>query len=441
MCSPPFAARHGIAAVDGDREAKPRVAPWSGPAAPLAMLLSIGASALAQDAMESVEIETVEDALAALAPAGKAFDRVAVVAPLGDRSDVLGRQAVRGAALALGFPDGGSGGVTPQGIELVVVSDPCRGGDDAAEDGARVAAELVEADVDAAVGFLCWGTLRAALAEGTLDGIPLISSGVRAAELTDRARAEGWDVWRLAPRAGAEAEAAAAYIFERWRDRPYAILDDGTIYGRELAGRVSEQLLARGSEPVLSDTFRPAVSRQFGLARRLEAAGPNALFVAGERRDVAIIARDAVEAGLELTIMGGDALRAVDDDVALPPGVQGIVLGPALAGGYEAPTRAAMEALTIAAARARVAQDAAQTDEDEADDALQRMLATGTFQTVLGPVTFDALGDVQGNPFVHSEWNGREWVPSDRLPGSPRPTADDAVPPEGGAIPPDQSAE
>ena len=351
--------------------------------------------------IETVEIETVEDALGALTPADEAFDRVAVVAPLGDRSAVLGRQAVRGASAAFGFPDGGGGGVTPQGIELVIVSDPCRGGENAAEDGARVAAELVEADVDAAVGFLCWGTLRAALGEGTLDGVPLITSGVRAGELTDRARAEGWDVWRLAPRADAEAEAIAAHIFARWRDRPYAVLDDGTIYGRELAGRVSELLLARGSEPVLADTFRPAVSRQFGLARRLEGAGPSHLFVAGERRDMAIIARDAVEAGLDLTIMGGDALRAVDDDVPLPAGVEGVVLGPTLAAGYEAPTRAATEALVIAAARARRA----------ASD-LPTALAAGEFETAIGPIAFDARGDVRGNPFLHSVWNGEAWVPS-----------------------------
>ena len=375
-------------------------------------------------------IETVEAALDALSPANEAFDRVAIVVPLGDRHAVLGRQAVRGAAAAVGMPDGAGGGTTPGGLELVVISDPCRGGEQAAEDGASVAGRLVEADVDAAVGFLCWGTLRAALLEGTLDGLPIITAGVRAAELTDRAAAEGWDVWRLAPRLEAEAEAVAAYIFSEWRGLPYAILDDGTIYGRELAGKVSELLLARGSEPVLAETFRPAISRQFGLARRLEGAGPSHVFIAGERRDVAIIARDAVEAGLSLTIMGGDALRAVDDDVRLPAGVEGMVLSPSLAEGYDAPTQAATEALLIAAARARSGPE---------DATVSSELAAGTFDTVIGPVSFDARGDVRGNPFLHSVWNGEAWVPSaeqpEALPPPDEPsaaTADDAEGPSAG---------
>ena len=334
-----------------------------------------------------------------------ALRRIAVVAPLGDRAAVLGRQVLRGAGGALGMPPGaaasGEGGVGADGIEIVTVSDPCRGGDDAAEDGAAVADALLEADADAAVGLICWGTLRAALAEGTLDGLPLLTTGVRAAELTDRARAEGWEVWRLAPRAEAEAEAVAAHIFTEWRDRPYAVIDDGTIYGRELAAAVLELLLARGSEPVLADTFRPAISRQFGLVRRLEGAGPTHLFVAGERRDVAIIARDAVAAGLELAFMGGDAMRAVDDDVNLPAGVEGIVLGPALAEGYEAATRAAVEVLLSAADVAR-----------EDGVTLTQALDAGSFETAIGPVRFDARRDVRGNPFVHAVWNGEAWVPT-----------------------------
>lgn len=349
--------------------------------------------------------------------------RIAVVAPLGDRGAVLGEQVLRGAGEALGMPPGaarGQGsGVGPDGVEIVTVSDPCRGGDEADEDGAQVAEDLLAADADAAVGLICWGTLRAALREGTLDGLPLLTTGVRAAELTDRARAEGWEVWRLAPRAEAEAEAVAAHIFARWRDRPYAVIDDGTIYGRELAASVLGLLLARGSEPVLADTFRPAISRQFGLVRRLQGAGPSHLFVAGERRDVAIIARDAAAAGLDLTVLGGDALRAVDDDVPLPTGVEGIVLGPALAEGYEAPTRAAVEVLLAAAETAR-------RDGITLPDALD----AGAFETAIGPVRFDARRDVRGNPFVHAVWNGERFVPT---PPAPVPDAMEVEPTDGTA--------
>ncbi len=39
----------------------------------------------------------------------------------------------------------------------------------------------------------------------------------------------------MAPRADAEATAISAILPERWRENFFAIVDDGTIYGRELA--------------------------------------------------------------------------------------------------------------------------------------------------------------------------------------------------------------
>ena len=371
-------------------------------------------------------------ALCLLSAPALAFERIAVVAPIGDRHAILGKQAVAGAREALGlppvefrFPDPeadaatpeASGGLdpgpgledeavpafetleTPREVQLVVVNDPCRGGEEGAADGAAVAQALVEANVDAVVGLVCWSTLEPALREGTLDGIPLITSGVRAGALTDRRRAEGWDVWRVAPRVEDEADRIVRHIMRAWRGRPYAVLDDGTIYGRELAERVSTELLRRGSEPVMRETYRPAVSRQVGLARRIGQAGATHVFVAGERRDVAIIARDAVVAGLDLTIFGGDAMRAIDDDVALPAGVEAVLLGPALNSGYRETTRAAVETLL-----------AAETLALEKGFSLEDALNTGEFETVIGSVRFDRLGDLRRNLFVHAEWNGERWV-------------------------------
>ena len=349
-------------------------------------------------------------ALAPLAPVpAAALERIAVVAPIGERYPILGEQVVRGAREALGrsldAPVGTGAAPAPDngGPTLVTIDDPCRGGDGASEDGASVAQALVEADVDAAVGFICWSTLEAALGEGTLDGLPIVSTGVRAEALTDRAIREGWSVWRVAPRVGDEARAIARHILRAWRDRPFAVLDDGTIYGRELAEQVGVILSQRGAEPVYTETYRPAVSRQFGLARRLASSGATHVLIAGERRDAAIIARDAVAGGLALEFLGGDAMRARDDDVPLPAGVRAVVFVPALEGGYRATTRAAVELLLAASEAAK-----------EADVSLERALALGPYDTSLGSLRFDLRGDLRERAraelFAPREWNGREWI-------------------------------
>ena len=436
---------------------------------------------------------TVLAVLGSALPSG-AFERIAVVAPLGDRHEILGQQVLRGAREALGLPpealddpvplaanddaptpgggtDAPAGGesdpdgsevvnsgdgdvadsVTPgleegpdpeaepverldanlRDVELIVISDPCRGGERAPEDGAEVAEALLEADVDAVVGLICWPTLDAVLTEGTLDGLPMVTSGVRAAALTERRRAEGWQVWRVAPRVGDEAEAIADLIFREWRGEPYALLDDGTIYGRELSEAVALRLGQRGTEPVMAESYRPAISRQFGLARRLGASGAERVFIAGERRDAAIIARDAIAAGLRLAFLGGDAMRAVDDDVPLPVGVEAVVLEPALGTGYRATTRAAVETLLQA-------EDLALARGFSLEDALN----TGEFGTAIGSVRFDRLGDLRRNLFVHARWNGRDWVPlggerggndPQAMPGGVDATASEATP-GGGAL-------
>ena len=364
-----------------------------------------------------------------------ALDRLAVVAPIGERHQVLGAQVVQGAREALGLPTNtpielstdasiGAGAVsTDNAPNMVVINDPCRGGDNAAEDGATVAQALVEADVDAAVGLICWSTLRAALAEGTLDGLPLVTTGVRAEALTDRAIREGWSAWRVAPRVGDEASAIARHILSAWRDRPFAVLDDGTIYGRELAEQVGVILSQRGAEPVYTETYRPAISRQFGLARRLASSGATHVLIAGERRDAAIIARDAVAADLALTFLGGDAMRARDDDVPLPPGVEAIVFAPALDGGYRTSTRAAVELLLLAAKEA-----------ENGDVSLDRALALGPYQTALGPLAFDLRGDARLSTrrswFALREWNGRQWVEPGTVDASAADEADAVSPSE-----------
>ena len=342
-----------------------------------------------------------------------ALERLAVVAPIGERYPVLGAQVVRGAREALGLPPDGpvEAGAVSGDPTLIVIDDPCRGGDDAAEDGATVSQALVEADADAAVGLICWSTLEAALSEGTLDGLPLVTVGVRAEALTDNAIREGWSAWRVAPRVGDEARALARHILSAWRDQPFAVLDDGTIYGRELAEQVGVALAQRGAEPVYTETYRPAISRQFGLARRLASSGASHVFLAGERRDAAIIARDAVAAELDLEFLGGDAMRARDDDVPLPPGVRAVVFLPALQGGYRATTRAAVELLLAAAKEAKAS-----------DVSLDRALALGPYETSLGALAFDLRGDLRANIrrdlFAVREWNGREWVEPGQGPAS-----------------------
>lgn len=341
---------------------------------------------------------------AALAFVGTAYadqPRIGLAAPLEGPTAPLGTQMRDGAALA----------ARQAGAELVVADDKC-----SAEGGETAARELVAADVAFVVGFLCTDAIEAALPVLKEAGLAVVTPGVRANGLTDRRTRTGWPVWRLAPRADAEAQAAAEILPRHWRAKHFAIVDDGTIHGRELAESLRLAVEIAGLKPVFLDTFRPQMENQIGLVGRLARAGAAQVFVGGDRDDIAIMARDAAGLGHELTFAGGEALRAAGE-VPLAEGTlmiglpewadlmdEGVSERFAGAGvvpeGYVAPTHAAVEIALEALARAEA------TGASVADS-----LGGEPFDTVIGPVAFDDKGDLSQNPFILQRYDGERFLP------------------------------
>ncbi|WP_420409649.1 ABC transporter substrate-binding protein [Hoeflea sp.] len=275
-------------------------------------------------------------------------------------------------------------------------------GDDGctAETGVDAAAAMSEAGVDIVVGFLCTESLAAALPVLTREGIPALTLTVRADIVAEEAERLGWRFFRLAPRAGEEAEIAADAIFRLWADKPFALIEDGAISGRELVEAIRAILEARGLTPTFVDNYRPGQDTQPSLLRRLRAAGVSRVFVGGERSDLAVIAKEAEFQDVALRFMGGDTLHAPDGELPLPDGTiavlaQGAIPGPeaeaaraafAAEGlvleGLRAPAYAAAEILGTVARRS----DYGETRPGE-------LLRSQTFETALGPVTFSADGE------------------------------------------------
>ncbi len=331
--------------------------------------------------------------LVAAVPAA-AEGRIGLSAPLGDTAPLLTAQMEAGARAASDL----------RSAELVIEDDACT-----AEGGERAARAFVEAGVGAVVGYLCTVSIEAALPILTEADIPVIATGIRTDSLTDRRERTGWQVFRLGPRADGEREVAARYVVENWRETPFAIVDDGTIYGRDLAEAVRNAAEQSALAPVFVDTFRPQLDNQIGLVGRLRRSGATHVFVGGDREDIAIMARDAAGLDYELEIAGGEALRAAPGETPLTEGIRMFaatrwiddVEGQANAAverrGYFQPTHAAVEIALDAIAR-------------QADEPLAQTIAAGRFETVIGPVTFDDKGDMQGELYRVYRYDGTDFV-------------------------------
>ena len=349
-------------------------------------------------AMQLAKIATVLLAWSlAAGPARAEPARIGVVAPLSGPSEMLGKQVVGGARAAAGD------------AALEIVDDAC-----SSEGGADAARRLVEAKVKIVIGFLCTEAIEAALPIFKDAQIPVITPGVRTDSLTDRRDKTGWPVHRLAPRADAEGEAFASLLVPLWRDSLFAVVDDGTIYGRDLAETFRAAAEIKALKPVFVDTFRPQMENQIGLVGRLRKAGAANVMVGGDRDDIAAMTRDAAALGARLTFAGGETLRSASNGVPLAAGTLMVglpewaeIADPAvlaelsgrqvIAEGYFLPAYAAAQ-VAIAAAASRIGPDGT-------------ALLTGPFATALGPVSFDPKGDLTKNPYSLFRYDGTRFMP------------------------------
>ena len=297
-------------------------------------------------------------------------------------------------------------------VTLEIADDACT-----ADGGARAARQFVAAKVRIVVGFLCGEAIEAALPILKQANIPTITVGVRTDSLTDRKTKTGWPVYRLGPRADSEREAAARLLTRLWERELFAIVDDGTIYGREISESLRLAAEQAGLKPVFVDTFRPQADNQIGLVGRLKKAGATHVFVGGDRDDIAIMGRDAATLQAGLVIAAGETLRAPPGDVPLAPGTLMIALpewseraDPAavaafasrqiLTQGYVLPAYAAVEVAHSAIA-------AASTPDGPVADSLSGR----DFSTVIGKIRFDEKGDLSENPYRMFRFDGSKFIP------------------------------
>lgn len=326
---------------------------------------------------------------------------VGVAAPLSGPSAILGKQIDAGTGLA----------AEANGIELKTMDDACT-----ADGGAAAAREFVAAKVNVVVGFLCTEAIEAAMPILKDANIPVITVGVRTESLTDRRAKTGWPVYRLGPRGDDERNAVASSLTHLWQNDLFAIIDDGTIYGREIAETLRAAAEQAALKPVFVDTFRPQLDNQIGMIGRLKKAGASHVFAGGDGEDIAIMGRDAAQLSAGIVFAGGENLRTPGDvpyavgtlmiappewaDVADPKVLESFSAQKIVPDGYTLPAYAAVEI-------AKAASGLSETSGKPLADAL-----TGhDFTTAIGPVRFDAKGDLSQSPYRVFRFDGTRFAP------------------------------
>ncbi|MGI9352124.1 MAG: branched-chain amino acid ABC transporter substrate-binding protein [Rhizobiaceae bacterium] len=328
-------------------------------------------------------------------------DTIGVSIPLSGDASELGQKFRSGVKLAI--EDLGSR------HQLFIADDGCD------PDLASLAAsDLASQQPAIVIGLLCNEPAKVVSNELVGTKVPVIVAGARSVRLIKDREREDWNLWRMSPGDDYPVAVAAEAITNLWTKTPFAIVDDGTIYGRSFTDSLRAKLDERGMAPQFSDTFRAAQSTQAGLLRRLQRSGVTAAFIASATvEDLFTIAKNMKEFDIKLDIMTTEALAVLpflEEFEKTPPGVK-VVMASTTGDAYleERLTVLQMERdreIYAGYAAVQVAIQAVGATPQDTTEAL----ATKEFNTVLGKLRFNADGSSTYNPYELRIWNGTKLV-------------------------------
>jgi branched-chain amino acid transport system substrate-binding protein len=337
---------------------------------------------------------------------------IATAGPMTGQYAAFGEQMKRGAEMAVEDLNE-AGGVLGEQLVLEVGDDACD-----PKQAVAVANQMVNAGVTFVAGHFCSGSSIPASAVYNEEGILQISPASTNPQLTE----QGLDnVFRVCGRDDQQGTYAANYVVDNNVGSKIAVLHDKTPYGKGLADEFKKQLNARGVQETMYEAIT-AGDRDFtALITKMKEAGVDLIYLGGYHTEAGLIARQAKEQGIDATMMSGDAL--VTDEYWSITGDTGQgtlmtfspdprkneaaapVVEKFQAAGYD-PEGYTLYTYAAVQVWAQAVEKAGSTDLD----AVIEQLHGNQFETVLGTISFDDKGDVEGSSYVMYQWENGEYV-------------------------------
>ncbi|MGF1476957.1 MAG: branched-chain amino acid ABC transporter substrate-binding protein [Geminicoccaceae bacterium] len=336
---------------------------------------------------------------------------IATAGPMTGQYAVFGQQMKAGAEQAVADINA-AGGVLGEQLVLEVGDDACD-----PKQAVNVANQMVNNDVVFMAGHFCSGSSIPASAVYNEEGILQISPASTNPQLTE----QGFDnVFRTCGRDDQQGQVAANYVTDNSVGEKIAVLHDKTAYGKGLADEFKKQLNANGVDEVMYEAITAGDKDFTALITKMKEAQVDLIYLGGYHAEGGLIKRQASDQGLGANLMSGDAL--VTDEYWAITGDTGagtlMTFSPdprknesaadVVASFEEAgvdPEGYVLYTYGTIQAWAQAVEAAGSTDLDPVIAKLREM----EFDTVLGTISFDEKGDVQGSNYVMYEWQDGEY--------------------------------
>ena len=351
-------------------------------------------------------------ALLALTGAAQAQIHVATVGPMTGAYAAVGSQMKAGAEQAVADINK-AGGVNGQQLILEIGDDACD-----PKQAVSVANQMASKKVAIVAGHYCSGSSIPASKVYGEEGILQISPASTNPRYTDEG---GWNTFRVCGRDDQQGAIAGKYLATKFKGKKIAILHDNSAYGKGLADETKKGLTANGGAEALYAAYTPGERDYSAIVSRMKQAGIEVIYVGGYHTETGLIARQAKEQGMNITLVGGDALATKEFwQIAGPAGEGTLMTFPSdprkrstaksvveefKAKGFdpEGYTLYTYAALQTWAAGANAAKSA---DGKKVAEALH---AGKKQDTVIGPITFDKKGDITDADYVFYVWKNGDY--------------------------------
>ena len=338
---------------------------------------------------------------------------IAAVGPITGQDAPTGEQMQRGAEAAVDAINA-AGGVMGQKLNLIIKDDACD-----PKQAVAIANQLSSENVFAVIGHMCSGSAIPASKIYNEEGILMISPSATSPTLTEA----GFDnVFRTCGRDDQQGAVIAELIEKSYQGKNIAIVQDKTAYGQGLADEVKKDLNERGIQEKLYESISRGERDYSSLISKLKENNIDVLFYGGYHTEAGLIVRQMRDQGLKTVFIGDDdlttkefwsitgaagegAMMSFNPDPRKKPEAADAVKHIRASGfdpeGITLYTYAAIQIITEAIKRSNAIE-------------LPKVIAAlhqGSYQTVIGDITFDSKGDVTKPDYIIYRWTEGSYVP------------------------------
>jgi branched-chain amino acid transport system substrate-binding protein len=194
----------------------------------------------------------------------------------------------------------GRGGVLGRQLALEIADDACD-----PRQAVSVANQLAGRGIRFVAGHYCSGSSIPASKVYAEEGVLQISPASTNPRFTDEG---SWNTFRSCGRDDQQGQGAGTHIARAFPGKRVAILHDNTAYGKGLADETKKALNAAGMQETLYAAYTPGERDYNALVSRLKNANIDVIYIGGYHTEAGLILRQAKEQGMNVTLIGGDAL-------------------------------------------------------------------------------------------------------------------------------------